>query len=319
MLSKRAGNGMPHIELKVVKEPLTRLLMLMKGEIDVVWNDIPDDLYTYGLAQGLNGLSAPSDSYTYIALNVRTAPLNHHGVRQALTRALDREKIRSTLLAGRVEYPWSLLLPENPAYLPQATLDYDISRSVDLLDKAGYGASPTGTRFHLTLGVANTPASVRLAQVLQYQWRQVGVDVRLNVSDWGTFFTNVQQGQFDMALMTWVGRFDADVYHRFFHSSQQPQDRKGGGLNRGGYSNADMDKQTEIILNTTSSPTLLVATHRAQQIMAADLPYIPLWRKHHGVLTHARVIGCTLNRRGAYTGLLTCAKTQPVAEEASFR
>jgi peptide/nickel transport system substrate-binding protein len=79
---------------------------------------------------------------------------------------------------------------------------------------------------------------VKIATIIQKQLKDVGVDLKIKSLDWGTFFRDIQAGNFQMYTLTWVGITNPDIYFKIFSSTQLPP----VGLNRGQYANKKMDK-----------------------------------------------------------------------------
>jgi len=110
--------------------------------------------------------------------------------------------------------------------------------------------------------------------VLQAMLRQVGIMIEIHTNEWATFYSDLRSGNFDLASSQWVGIGDPHQYYEIFDSHMTPGT---GGSNRGGYSNADMDRLVEAG-DTAIDPAKRHAIYReVQQLAAADLPYVSLW------------------------------------------
>lgn len=103
---------------------------------------------------------------------------------------------------------------------------------------------------------------VRFATILQAQMRPAGIDLEIRSLDWGTFFEDVKQGNFQLFGLTWVGIKTLEIYAKAFCSQSFPPN----GFNRGRYNDAELDK----LLTKEDWPA-------ATQRIHAQLPYIPLW------------------------------------------
>jgi peptide/nickel transport system substrate-binding protein len=66
---------------------------------------------------------------------------------------------------------------------------------------------------------------------------------------------------------------DPDIFYNIFHSQSAPPH----GDNRGRYANAELDRLLEQGRATTEQAERKRIYQRAQSIIAADLPYVPLW------------------------------------------
>ena len=114
------------------------------------------------------------------------------------------------------------------------------------MEAAGY--SP-GTH-PLRLLYMTTPEGRRLAEVLQAMLHPVGIEIEIHTNEWATFYSDLRNGNFDVASSQWVGIGDPHQYYEIFDSHMTPG---AGGENRGDYSNPRMDQLVEAGDATTSS------------------------------------------------------------------
>jgi peptide/nickel transport system substrate-binding protein len=105
-----------------------------------------------------------------------------------------------------------------------------------------------------------------------------------------------------MYMLRWIGsNEDPDFLRYAFASSSFPP--KGG--NRGRYANAKVDS----LLGAANAETDEAARRReyvdVQQILARDLPSIPLWYPNNEVVHSRRVVGVKLDPGGTFDFLRT--------------
>ena len=91
---------------------------------------------------------------------------------------------------------------------------------------------------------------------------KAGIDLEIRSLDWGTFFAEVKQGNFQLYGLTWVGIRTPEIYSKVFGSQFMPPN----GLNRGRYQDATLDA----LLQAENWPAVTARIY-------AQLPYIPLW------------------------------------------
>ena len=125
-----------------------------------------------------------------------------------------------------------------------------------------------------------------MAAVLQQQMRGAGIALDLRSSEFGTFYSDITKGAFQMYVLRWIGsNEDPDIFRYAYGSGSMPP--RGG--NRGRYSNARVDA----LLNeagATSDQTVRRRNYVAvQQILAEDLPGIPLWYPNTEVIHTQRL------------------------------
>ena len=305
---------LPALQFVPLSDPSTRLLKLQKGELDVLVNDLPPTLVRYAQAnaakQGWQLLTAPSSAYSYVVLNFRNPLLAQPGVREALSLALDRPLMRKALLANLAD-PADSLLPIGHAARYTVSEDVHDPLSAEALledtqlpDGRTLLLGPDGTRLSLTLLTSTEPFSQRVGQALQAQWAEVGIEVKLQSAEWATFHSRVQQGQFDMAFLTWTGEQQPSFYYQLFNASQTPPN----GFNRGGVDEPELNHLTSQLMAATSTSATISLAKQVQQQVAQVRPYLPLWRRHHVLIMGKGIAGCTIPLSGAYTGLTGCVR-----------
>ena len=95
-----------------------------------------------------------------------------------------------------------------------------------------------GIRFHLTMKTSNDAGTRVLAMALQQQLRAVGIALDVRSFEFATFYSDISHGSFGMYSLHWAGgNEDPDIFRYSFASSSFPPH----GVNRGDYSNAEVD------------------------------------------------------------------------------
>ena len=288
-----------HLRFKTVKDPLVRLLKVQEGEAHLLQNDMPLVFYNYAEKRaGFKTLAAPSNNYTYLGFNLQDNSTGNLALREAIAYALDRQKIMDTLLFGMAKPARSVLPEGHPAYWPAPLRPHDPEKAIKMLEAAGFTPDENGVRVTLRFSTTNNPSTLLLVQAIAHQLRQVGVELKTNVSEWGTFYGNILKGNFQMYLLTWVGTFDADIYRSIFHSGKTPP----LGANRGRLESPEMDALIDALWQDRENTTEL--TRKIQQLQHDLLPYVPLWQRHNVAIMHPKARGFTMTPDGSYDGLL---------------
>jgi peptide/nickel transport system substrate-binding protein len=175
----------------------------------------------------------------------------------------------------------------------------DPARARRLLDEAGF-PDPDGDgplpRLRLTYKTSQNEVRRRVATVIQEQLRQAGIAVEIQSLEWGTFFSDIKKGNFQIYSLTWVGISDPDIFHHAFHSRSGPPD----GANRGGYSDAEVDRLTESARREPSREKRREMYRRVQRILARDLPVFPMWAGRNLLVRDRRLTGFRLTPDESY-------------------
>ncbi len=189
----------------------TRELELKAGYIDLAINSgfLPDTVAAMRADPDVQVVVAPGTNIAYIGLNTTDEVLSNRLVRQALAYGIDREQIIDTLMRGTARLADGVMPPESWAYAADVqTYGYDPARARALLDAGGF-PDPDGNgpapRLSLTFTTSNVGLSPAIAQIVQEQWRRIGVEVTTEQFERQTFFDRLNKGSFDVFFNTGVG------------------------------------------------------------------------------------------------------------------
>lgn len=285
-------------EFITVKDPTVRLLKLLRGEVDMMQNDIPPELIDYARAQDtLQVLTAKGSNFSYLGFNLEDPLAGDIRVRRAIAHAIDRAALIEHMLGGAARPATALLPPDHwagDASLKEYDFDPDAARA--LLKEAGFSQEH---RPHLVYKTSSDAFRVRLATVIAQQLDQVGIDVELQTFDWGTFYGDIKAGRFQMFSLSWVGVKSPDIFHYVFHSDSVPP----VGANRGRYRDPKTDALIEAADASAEGPAQAAAYGAVQQQLLLNLPYVPLWYEDHVFVARREVRGYAMALDGNYDGL----------------
>ena len=289
-----------------VSDATVRVLKLLRGEVDMLQNDLSPELVTYLQKKpGINVTRARGSNFTYLGFNLDDAVVGQHDVRQAIAMAIDREAVIRYVMGGGAR-PASALLPPNHwagnPNLPEIKYAPDAARA--LLAKHGYSPAQP---LKITYKTSTNAFRVRLATVLQSQLKAVGIDIDLRSYDWGTFYGDIKAGNFQMFSLSWVGIKTPDIFRYVFHSTSVPPN----GANRGRFQDAAVDHMIEVAANAPSLESQGAVYRDLQQRLLETLPYVPLWYEDHVFISRKGISGYRLGLDGNYDGLITVQASSP--------
>lgn len=282
-----------------VKDPTVRVLKLQRGELDIIQNDLPAELIRY--LEGREGIRVErhrGSNFSYIGFNLEDAQTGDPRLRRAIGHAIDRRAIIEHLLAGAARPAGALLPPGHWAGHPELdgiTHDPDAARR--LLAELGYGPERP---LELSYKTSSDPLRLRIATVFQDQLARVGIRLRLQSYDWGTFYGDIKAGRFQLYSLMWVGIRTPDIFRHVFHSASLPP----GGANRGRYRDARIDAWIEAAEAAQTQAAQVTYYRRIQARLLETLPYVPLWYEDHVYAAREDIHGYRLNLHGNYDGLL---------------
>ncbi|MQA64926.1 MAG: peptide ABC transporter substrate-binding protein [Alphaproteobacteria bacterium] len=231
----------------------------------------------------------PGLVYEHLDLNLENPILKDVRVRRALILALDRQAITDKLFEGRQPVADSFVNPldwihskDTPKY------SRDLARAGALLDEAGWAKkgvdgirrNERGERLSLELmTTAGNRTRELVQQVLQSQWREAGIDIRIRNEPARVFFgETVTKRKFTgMALFAWLSAPES-VPRLMLHSEHITSARNNwSGQNYTSYANSEVDRLLDAIETELDREKRRVLWARLQKIYAEDLPVIPLF------------------------------------------
>ncbi len=259
------------IVFHVITDPMTRFLMLKSGQIDV---DALEPMQyerqlDKGFKQNFATLELPSHSYTYLGFNLRLKKFQDLRVREALSLAIDRQKLIDILFMKHGNVCTGPFLPGSKGF--NETLKapkQNLARAKELLRAAGYDAAHP-LQFEIATSNSNAIRPYA-AEILQRQFLDIGVKVTLRVMEWQAFLnTVVAPRKFDTVLLGWSLSLTPDPYALWHSDSDVP-----GGFNLVGYHSKTTDRLIER-MEVSTDPEQIAALQR--QIFArivGDNPYL---------------------------------------------
>jgi peptide/nickel transport system substrate-binding protein len=191
------------------------------------------------------------------------------------------------LFAGQQPVADSFLSPLDRGYATDIPhYRYDPERATALLEAAGWTAQPKGPRLdangnRLALELMTTAGNRSrelVEQVLQSQWRRIGVEIRIRNEPARVFFgETLRHRQFQLAMYAWISSPE-NVPRSILHSSEIPAPANAfAGQNLAGFSSPEIDRiidALEIELDANKRRSLWA---EAQRLYATELPSLPLY------------------------------------------
>jgi oligopeptide transport system substrate-binding protein len=305
-ISDKKGNKLPYlscVSFNYVNSGKEQLDMFMDEKLDVITGIPPESIKEIVESQIADFQDKPTkyilgrhpqESTTFLNLNTAIAPFNNIKVRKAVAMAIDKNKIVADVLKGEAYGPG------DHGIVPPAIKNYDfasivgqefsITKAKELLASAGY---PNGKGFPTLIfatGKGNT--SLRVALDIQKQLL-ANLNINLEISSLSlkkiTEMNN--KSQINLSLSGWLGEFpDPVAFLSLFYGVDVPESHEEPSYpNASRYSNDKFDKLYEQALITIDSKKRYELCLSADQIIASDVPVIPLWYHENYRLTQSAV------------------------------
>lgn len=206
--------------------------------------------------------------------NTGSSKLTDAKVRRALTSATDRQKLLKSLGYESVAVSGPLL-QEHAGYRADVLqYGFDQAKAKVLLDEAGWVVDPTtgirqkdGQKLTLTLYTLSSAEYANVANMLQTQWREVGVDLQVESLASGELQTNIDERVYDVLIYGILMGLDADQF-AYWHSTQADV-RSQRRLNFSDYKSSTVDASLE------AGRTRIDSELRS----AKYVPFLEAWRE----------------------------------------
>ena len=288
--------GKPYIDelvYKVVDDDNQALNQLLAGEIDGI-----EDL-SLSNASNVDG-NADTKTATSFSYNVEELffnTLDEHfsdeHVRRALAMAIDRESLTKALTFGYAEIA-NTVLPRALLYQTNDTvnaLSYDIDAAKEELAQSAY---PDG--FDTTISIASgNNTRLQEAQIIQAAGAQIGINIEINAQEISTFRSDFRDLNFSMMINSATADYpdansifafqvDPDGWSKCYWTSYNNE--TAADLMRKGQVTPDGDERAAVY-------------EELQQILADEVPYIPLYNSENVVGLRDNVEGFTVLPNGS--------------------
>jgi len=280
------------ITVRIIENTAALEANLLSGSVDYVLGELGLSLdqaiaFEKRHKDKYNVVYKPALIWEHIDVNLDNKLLADRRVRQAMLLAIDRKAISEKLFEGKQPIAHGGISELDPMFSPAARqYGYDAAAARKLLDEAGFSTlrnnvrhNAAGEKLSIELGTtAGNRVRELVAQVIQSQLRQVGIEVRLKAETPRIFFDAMGKRTYSgLGMYAWVQRPEG-VPRSSLHSKEIPSADNGwSGQNYPGYANPEMDKALD-----AAERELDVVKRRAlfaeiQRLAADDLPSLPLF------------------------------------------
>ena len=207
----------------------------------------------------------PGLGWAYLGFNFQNEFLAQAAVRQAFYHLIPSEGIVERVLSGVGTVSDSPISPDSIYYEPNVPrYPYDPEAARALLVEAGLADG-----FSVRLHTNENPVRPRIAEIIQFEAQQLGIDIEINVSEFGSFIDRIlaPERDFDLFILGWAGNVDPNyaTYGLF---------RTGGDNNYVSYSNARVDELLDLgRVLPPGSPESIATYQEIQRLLMADVPF----------------------------------------------
>ncbi|MBR4630863.1 MAG: peptide ABC transporter substrate-binding protein [Treponema sp.] len=266
----------------LIEDPNTSYTAYNQNEVQLI-KDVP--------TEEIPALTGNSEFYVeplmgtyYVTFNTQKEPFNDPRVREALSLAIDRKHVATTIMQGTYSPATNFVglgvsdAEPGSSYAEVTTKTYgdhfstenydkDLARAKELLAEAGY---PNGTGFPTFEYLTNDASYHKaVAEYLQAAWAELGLTMNVNIQEWKTVSADRRAGNFDVARNGWV--YDWDDPSNMINLLET-----GNGNNDGKYSSEEFDNLVRLARTTTDVKEHYNYLHQAEQVLLKDAAMAPV-------------------------------------------
>jgi peptide/nickel transport system substrate-binding protein len=248
------------------------ILALQGGDVDVIAQFVPA-----GATQLLNSsaykiIQLKAANHRELSMRNDQPPFNDPKVRQAVAYSLDRTGMVAALLSGKGsvanDYPFGPRFPSTDTTVPQRS--QNIAMAKQLLQQAGHSSINT------TLFTEQYQEIPQLAQAIQQNAKQVGININLKVETQTAYYGKATYGNSDwldgqMSLVDYGDRGVPNVYLVAPLTSKGP-------WNGAHFKNSQYDSLVKQYVAALDMQTQKTLAGKIQRLLLAETPIvIPYW------------------------------------------
>ncbi len=303
--SKPANKG---LDIQFFSSPANLYNAFRIGAIDVAYQGLALDqvrnLQQDAPRVGWHIVEKSGSGLNYLTLNLKSPPLDRLEVRQAIAAILDRPLLQDRIFQGQIDPLYSLipttLREQKPVFKTQYG-DNNIAKATDFLTKAGYSiANPLKVEFWYRSNITNDQlAAITLKASAK---KQLGglMQIELKSIESTTAYKNLDKGVYPMFLLDWTPDFlDADNYIQPFmecvKGSATDGCTDGSSALQGSFYYSDRANQLINQSRMAQEPSARRQIFAAlQDLLAQDVPFIPIWQSKDYLFTQKWVQGGSL-------------------------
>jgi peptide/nickel transport system substrate-binding protein len=305
VLAHRGPAYLDEIVFKFYEDPATRSLALEAGEVHVMGEMPPQDAERLAADKrfSLHAVPIPGQPLQFF-LNTQRPPTDDLLVRQALLHGTERAAIVKAIFGDYSPVAYGPLAAATLAFDPslKSRYPYDPAKARQLLDQAGWNdgdgdgwREKDGARLHLDAVVMGYGLVPEVSQLLQAQWKSIGVELAVQQVAYGNLLQTGGEGTVHVIPFLISGS-DPDMLRSFFHST--------GAFNWSKAADAELDEALARAASSGDWETRGPLYARVQQ-RVMDLALIVPVRDYVNLnVASSRVTGLRYDARGWFPWLV---------------
>jgi len=201
------------VEVRFNVEEFTAIEELKAGNIDFINGITMDGKAQLEAEEGISIIEKTYPNIEYFEMNTdEGSAFEDIAVRQAVALALDRDKL-CELTGGAAKPAYSMIYDTVQSFSQAAKDDFmanyanDPERAKQILADAGYADSDNdgyldkdGKKLEFTFYTRSEGTSVTIAQGMQEQLKEIGIQLNIESIDWNYIYENINNDEYDAGI-----------------------------------------------------------------------------------------------------------------------
>lgn len=269
---------MPKLKKVVYKQiasPGTRRALIEKGDVDMSVGLPPKDYAELAKTGKVKVIGVPvQNDLVFLDMNVKMPPFDNPKVREAISYAIPYKEILATALYGRAVpmFDGDPSKPYDPTWPVPIKHGTDLAKAKALLAEAGF---PNGFKTTLSFDLSEATVREPTAVLIQESLKKIGVEITIEKVPGSNWFAQMASKSMPFVIAEFYGWLDYPEYHFFwtFHGGNNSV------FNTANYVNPTLDKSIDAARFATNDKVYKDSLQNMVNIVMAEMPRIPLYRK----------------------------------------
>ena len=243
---------------------------LAAGECHLVPYPNQADLASIEANKDLTVDSQEGMNVGYLAFNTEKKPFDDKRVRQALNYAMNKESIIKAVFQGAGNAAKNPLPPTLWGYNEEIQdYPYDPAKAKALLAEAGVTNLSTNI-WAMPVKRPYNPNARRMAELIQADWANVGVNAEIVSMEWGEYLSRSQKGDHDTVLLGWTADYpDPDNFLSLLNCASA----ESGG-NRARWCHKEFDDLFQEAVKVSDPEKRTQLYEQAQAVFKEEAPWV---------------------------------------------
>ncbi|MDY6011504.1 peptide ABC transporter substrate-binding protein [Clostridium sp.] len=223
--------------------------------------------------------------------------LSNKNVRKALSLAIDRETIVNDVTKAE-QVPSASFVPsgikdsdgkdfKNNKFDP-LNFEENVKEAKKLLKEAGYENGEGLPELELMYNSEGSHKAIM--EVIEQNWKAIGVNVKLTNQEWAVFINTRQNGDYQIARHGWSADYLDPMTFLDMWVSGKDEDKNSWGNNDAHFSNSEYDDLIKKAKSEADSKKRFEYMRKAEEILLEETPVIPIYdyTKVYGVQSYVK-------------------------------